>query len=57
MTAATLLDRILIEDLGTGYHVDLTSGSGHDLSEYFTEDAVLDVNGTVSEGHAADRAA
>lgn len=53
VTAATLLDRILIEDLVTGYYVDLTSGSGHDLSEYFTEDAVLDVNGTVSEGRAA----
>ncbi len=53
VTQATLLDRIQIEDLLTGYYVDLTSGNGHDLSKYFTEDAVLDVNGTVTEGRAA----
>lgn len=53
VTQETLLDRIQIEDLLTQYYVNLTSGSGHDLAQYFTEDAVLDVNGMIAEGRDA----
>jgi ketosteroid isomerase-like protein len=52
-TQETLLDRIQIGDLLTKYYVDLSSGASHDLAQYFTEDAVLDVNGTISKGRAA----
>ncbi len=55
LTRESLLDRILIEDLLTRYYVDLTSGTGHDLARYFTEDAVFDVNGMVAEGREAIR--
>jgi len=50
VTQATLLDRIQIEDMLVKYYVDLTSGSGHDLSQYYSEDAILDVNGMISKG-------
>jgi hypothetical protein len=50
VTMETLLDRIQIEDLLTPYYYDLAQG-GHVLSEYFTEDALLDVDGTVAVGH------
>jgi ketosteroid isomerase-like protein len=53
VTQETLLDRIQIEDLLVRYYVDLTSGSGHDLAQYYTEDAVLDVNGMISKGREA----
>jgi len=51
VTMETLLDRIQIEDLLTRYYYDLARGAGHTLSEYFTEDALLDVDGTVARGH------
>jgi hypothetical protein len=51
VTAATLLDRIQIEDLLTHYYHDLSMGRSHELSEYFTADAVLDVDGTIAKGH------
>lgn len=47
----TLLDRIQIEDILTRYYYDLSVGKSHELSDYFTEDAVLDVDGTVARGH------
>jgi hypothetical protein len=47
----TLLDRIQVEDVLTRYYYDLSMGKSHELSEYFTEDAVLDVDGTVARGH------
>lgn len=50
VTQATLLDRIQIEDLLVKYYYDLTSGEGHDLAQYFAEDAVLDVNGMIAKG-------
>jgi len=53
VTQETLLDRIQIEDLLIRYYVDLTSGSGHDLAKYYTEDAILDVNGMISKGREA----
>lgn len=52
VTMATLLDRIQIEDLLTRYYYDLSMGRGHVLADYFTEDALLDVDGTVAKGHA-----
>ncbi|MEY2853165.1 MAG: hypothetical protein RL030_297 [Pseudomonadota bacterium] len=47
----TLLDRIQIEDILTRYYYDLSVGKSHELSDYFTADAVLDVDGTVAKGH------
>lgn len=51
VTQNTLLDRIQIEDLLTRYYYDLSQGESHDLAEYFTEDALLDVDGTIARGH------
>ena len=45
VTQATLLDRIQIEDMLIRYYVDLTLGKSHDLAQYFTKDAVLDLRG------------
>jgi len=52
VTMATLLDHVQIEDLLTRYYYDLSRSKAHELSEYFTEDALLDVDGTVAEGRA-----
>ncbi|MBX5462893.1 MAG: nuclear transport factor 2 family protein [Steroidobacteraceae bacterium] len=51
VTQETLLDRIQIEDFLTRYYYDLSVGKAHELAEYFTEDAVLDVDGVVAKGH------
>lgn len=51
VTAETLLDRIQIQDFLTRYYYDLSIGKAHELAEYFTADAVLDVDGTVARGH------
>ncbi len=53
VTMETLLDRIQIEDLLTRYYYDLSQGQSHALSEYFTEDALLDVDGTIAKGREA----
>ena len=50
VTMETLLDRIQIEDLLTRYYYDLSQGKAHELSEYFTADAMLDVDGTIANG-------
>lgn len=52
VTMETLLDRIQIEDFLTRYYYDLSVGKAKELAEYFTEDAVLDVDGVVAKGHA-----
>jgi hypothetical protein len=52
VTMETLLDHIQIEDLLTRYYYDLSRTKAHELSEYFTEDALLDVDGTVAKGRA-----
>lgn len=54
---ATLLDRIQIEDLISNYYWDMTSSGRHALSEYYVEDAVLDVNGIIYKGHAGIQSA
>jgi hypothetical protein len=51
LTMETLLDRIAVEDFLTLYYYELSSGESRELSEYFTEDALLDVDGTVARGH------
>jgi SnoaL-like domain len=51
VTMQTLLDRIQIQDFLTRYYYDLSVGKAHELAEYFTEDAVLDVDGVVARGH------
>lgn len=53
VTMETLLDRIQIEDLLTRYYYDLAQGKAHELSEYFTADAMLDVDGTIANGRDA----
>jgi len=45
VTQATLLDRIQIEDMLIRYYVDLAMGKSHDLAQYYTADAVLDISG------------
>ncbi len=50
VTMDTLLDRIQIEDLLTRYYYDLSQGKAHELSDYFTADAMLDVDGTIAHG-------
>lgn len=52
VTMETLLDRIQIEDFLTRYYYDLSVGKSHELADYFTEDALLDVDSTVARGHA-----
>jgi hypothetical protein len=52
VTMETLLDRIQIEDLLVRYYYDLTMGRAHEMSEYFAEDALLDVDGTIANGRA-----
>jgi hypothetical protein len=52
VTMETLLDRIQIEDHLTRYYYDLSRSNAHELSEYFTEDALLDVDGTIAKGRA-----
>jgi len=52
VTMETLLDRIQIEDFLTRYYYDLSNGKAHELAEYFTADAVLDVDSMVARGHA-----
>ena len=52
VTMETLLDRIQIEDMLVKYYYDLASGKAHEMSEYFTEDALLDVDSTIAKGRA-----
>ena len=51
ITAATLIDRAMIEDLLIDYYGQLGSGK-HDFSYWFAPDGVLDVNGEVGQGKA-----
>ena len=49
-TSETLLARIQIEDLISNYYWDMESSGRESLSDYYTDDAVLDVNGKVFKG-------
>ena len=51
VTMENLLDRIQIEDLLVRYYYELSQGNAHEMAEYFTEDALLDVDGTIAVGH------
>ncbi|WAT17515.1 nuclear transport factor 2 family protein [Aurantiacibacter sp. MUD11] len=46
------LDRIAIEDMVVEYYSHLGGGDAGAFDEYFTEDAVFDVNGNVATGRA-----
>ena len=48
-TLTALLDRAQIEDMLVEYYQVLSSG-GTDFGSYYTDDAVLDVNGIVARG-------
>ena len=50
-TQANLLDRVQIEDLLVDYYQPLGGGKQDDLSSFFTDDGVIDVNGRVYSGH------
>jgi hypothetical protein len=50
-TAANLLDRIQIEDFLVDYYQPLGGGRQEDLSSFFIDDGVIDVNGRVYNGH------
>lgn len=56
-TQATLLDRIQIEDLISNYYWDMSASGRHELSEYYVEDAILDVNGIIYKGSKAIQSA
>lgn len=45
-----LQDRIAIEDLLTEYYSHLGSGTKDDFGKFFTDDAVMDINGIVLTG-------
>ena len=52
-TQANLLDRVQIEDLLVDYYQPLGGNAGREeLSSFFTEDGVIDVNGRVYSGRA-----
>ncbi len=58
VTMEALLDRIQIRDFLTRYYHDLSVGKAHELADYFTEDAVLDVDGMIAkESQDGDRQA
>lgn len=48
-----LADRIAIEDMLVEYYGHFGSDKNEDFAKYYTEDAVFDVNGFVSEGRDA----
>jgi hypothetical protein len=45
-----MLDRIAIEDMAVAYYAHLGGGEASEFGQYFTEDAVFDVNGEVARG-------
>lgn len=46
-----LADRIAVEDLMNDYYANFGGSANEDFARYYTEDAVLDVNGLVYKGH------
>lgn len=49
ITAATLVDRAMIEDLLVDYYAQLGS-SNEDFGAWYVDDGILDVNGQVAQG-------
>lgn len=49
ITLSTLIDRAQIEDMLVDYYQALSAGSTH-FDSYYTDDAVVDVNGIVKRG-------
>ena len=49
-TSENLLARVQIEDLISNYYWDMESSGRESLSDYYVDDAVLDVNGKVFKG-------
>lgn len=49
ITLSTLFDRAQIEDMLVDYYEALSAGSTH-FDSYYTDDAVVDVNGIVKQG-------
>jgi len=47
-----LLDRIQIEDLLIMYYTALVDFDRTSMAYHFTEDAILDINGKIMQGHA-----
>lgn len=47
-----ILDRIVIEDMVVEYYAHLGGGDAGAFDDYFTEDAIFDVNGIVANGRA-----
>ncbi len=45
-----MLDRVAIEDMVVEYYAHLGSGDAGAFDDYFTEDAVFDVNGNIATG-------
>lgn len=52
-TAATLLDRIRIEDMMVKYYADLGGTNAKAYAEFYTEDGVFEVNGDTYVGKEA----
>lgn len=51
-TADTLLDRIQVEDFLNEYYWELAEGASGDLSYFWSDNAVFDVNGNILNGLA-----
>ncbi|OGT77610.1 MAG: hypothetical protein A3I78_05440 [Gammaproteobacteria bacterium RIFCSPLOWO2_02_FULL_56_15] len=49
-TQETLLDRIQIEDMLLAYYNGFESDESHDWAAFYTDDAILDINGMRAEG-------
>lgn len=47
-----LLDRIQIEDLLIMYYTSLVDFDRETMAHHFTKDAVMDINGNITRGHA-----
>lgn len=47
-----LLDRVAIEDMVVDYYAHLGGGDAGAFDDYFTEEAVFDVNGNIANGRA-----
>ncbi len=46
----TVADRVAVEDLLIDYYANFGSASNEDFANFYTEDALFDVNGQVAKG-------